>query len=176
MDSIFFDNWNSVIRTLILTPLGYIAMIMMLRVSGKRTLAKMNAFDFIGTVALGSALATVALNKNVTLTDGVIAIALLILVQFCLTWLSVRYSGVKDLITSRPSLLLYKGEMQKKVMKKERLTEKEIFAAAREQGISNIKNIDAIVLETTGAITIIKNLDSGNPQTLNDVVKQPEKL
>ncbi len=70
LNNIFFQNWQSISRTLISTALAYIAMIIMLRISGKRTLAKMNAFDFIVTIALGSSLATVALSKDVALADG----------------------------------------------------------------------------------------------------------
>lgn len=64
MENIWFENWTSLIRTICLTTLGYAAMVLILRISGKRTLSKMNAFDFIVTIALGSCLATVALNKN----------------------------------------------------------------------------------------------------------------
>ncbi|MBD0377567.1 MAG: DUF421 domain-containing protein, partial [Flavisolibacter sp.] len=72
MKNIFFDSWESIIRTIIITVLAYALLIFLLRTSGKRTLSKMNAFDFIVTVALGSTLATVMLNKNVALIDGVL--------------------------------------------------------------------------------------------------------
>ena len=78
MDQIFFNNWQSLGRTFIITILGYILMIFFLRISGKRTLSKMNAFDFIVTIALGSSLATVALNKNVPLAEGALVFFLLI--------------------------------------------------------------------------------------------------
>ncbi|MDQ3844263.1 MAG: DUF421 domain-containing protein, partial [Bacteroidota bacterium] len=71
MKNIFFDSWESIIRTIVITVLAYALLIFLLRTSGKRTLSKMNAFDFIVTVALGSTLATVMLNKNVALIDGV---------------------------------------------------------------------------------------------------------
>ncbi len=70
MENYFFDNWESIARTLTITISAYLILIFFLRVSGKRTLSKMNAFDFIITIALGSCLATVALNKEVALADG----------------------------------------------------------------------------------------------------------
>lgn len=73
MKNIFFDSWESIFRTVVITILAYVLLILLLRVSGKRTLSKMNAFDFIVTIALGSTLATVMLNKNVALIDGVLA-------------------------------------------------------------------------------------------------------
>ena len=82
MEKIFFDGWDNIVRVSVLTVLGYISMIFLLRISGKRTLSKMNAFDMVITFALGSALATVSLSKKVTLSEGVLAISLLIFMQF----------------------------------------------------------------------------------------------
>lgn len=61
--------------------LAYVALVVLLRVSGKRTLSKMNAFDLVVTVALGSTLATVLMAKDVALAEGVFAFALLIGLQ-----------------------------------------------------------------------------------------------
>lgn len=156
MENVFFDNWESIIRTACLTILGYISMVIFLRISGKRTLSKMNAFDFVITIALGSCLATLSLNKNVSLADGILAFFLLIFLQFVLTWLSVRISAVKHMITSRPALIFYKGEFLYEVMKKERISMEEIYNAGRLKGLSSLDDIEIIVLETTGDISIIE--------------------
>jgi uncharacterized membrane protein YcaP (DUF421 family) len=58
MEKIFFNVWESIVRTLVIGVLAYAILILQLRISGKRTLSKMNAFDFIVTIALGSTLAT----------------------------------------------------------------------------------------------------------------------
>jgi uncharacterized membrane protein YcaP (DUF421 family) len=168
MENIFFDSWQSLARSFFVTVLAYAGMILFLRVSGKRTLTKMNAFDFIVTVALGSALANVALNKDVALADGLLVFALLIFLQFFITWLSVRIRAVKKLITSQPVLLLYKGELLNNTREKERITIEEIYVAARKRGISELREIDAIVLETTGDITIIPGINR-DAQTLDDI-------
>lgn len=168
MEYMFFENWQSIIRTLVITILAYFSLIIMLRISGKRTLSKMNAFDFIITVALGSTLAAVSLNKDIALAEGVLALFLLVFLQYVITWITVRYEKVKGIITSNPSLLVYKGEMIRDNMKKERITSEEIIAEAREKGFSSIKNIDAIVLETTGEISIIASLQD-NYDTLEHV-------
>lgn len=170
MDKIFFDSWESVIRTFLITIMAYVGMVVLLRAYGKRSLSKMNAFDFIVTVALGSSLATVALNKNVALVDGLLAFFLLLFLQYIITWLSVRVKMVKKLVTSQPSLLLYKGELFEQAMKKERITIEEIHSVARENGFQNLESIDAIILETTGDIVIIPRIDSAETtSTLEDV-------
>lgn len=71
--------------------LAYSAMILCLRLSGKRTLTKLNAFDLVITLALGSTLSTVLLDKSISLGEGIVAFGLLILLQYVLTWSSVRW-------------------------------------------------------------------------------------
>ena len=71
----WFHSWESIGRTVISGVVTYGALIMFLRVSGKRTLAKLNAFDLVVTVALGSTLSTVLLSKEVPLSEGLLAIA-----------------------------------------------------------------------------------------------------
>ena len=169
MNKIFFDNWESIIRILITTIIAYIALIAILRISGKRTLSKMNAFDFVVTIALGSSFATIILSKDVALADGILVFSLLVFLQYCITWLSVRYKPVKKFITSGPALLLYKGELLNHVMKNERITLEEIYVAVRKHGISSLEKIDAIILETAGEITVIPKIDNTKTDALENV-------
>lgn len=175
MNKLFFDSWESIVRTLVITILAYFCLIFLLRVSGKRTLSKMNAFDFVVTVALGSTLATVLLNKSVSLADGVLAFFLLIALQYLITWLSVRYKGVSQLVKATPTLLVYKGELLHAAMKKERVNEDEIHAIIREKGLSSMQEADAIVLETDGSLTVVKSIASLQTPTMQ-VVQKPGNL
>ena len=169
MEPIFFESWASLGRTFIITILAYFGMIILLRTSGKRTLSKMNAFDFVITIGLGSSLATVALNKNVPLADGILVFLLLIYLQFSITWLSVRKKSVKNVVTNQPTLLLYKGEFVEDILKRERITLEEIYLVARRKGFQDLKKIDAIVLETTGDITVLPKLESTDVEVMKTV-------
>lgn len=173
MEKIFFDSWESIARIAINTTLAYAAIVLILRISGKRTLSKMNAFDFIVTVALGSSLATVALSKDITLLDGVLAFVLFVSLQYALTWLSVRVKAVKKIITSEPVLLLYRGEMLREVMKKQRITEQEINMAVRESGETDLREIHSIVLETTGTMSVIAKSETGLADAMENVENYP---
>lgn len=70
MEPMLFSGWENLLRTLVVGVLAYVSLVVFLRISGKRTLSKMNAFDLIVTVALGSTLATVLLSKDVALAEG----------------------------------------------------------------------------------------------------------
>ncbi len=171
MDNLFFNDWESLTRVFIQTLLAYLCVIVFLRITGKRTLSKMNAFDFVITIALGSTLATMAVNKNVAIIEGALAIFLLIGMQYLLTWLSVRQRVVKNLITSQPTMLLYRGEILDHAVKKERVTLEELNMAARICGAATLRKIDIIILETTGKITVIPRFQSADKDTLEDVIK-----
>ena len=87
---VFFESWSSLGQTALAGVLAYAALIVFLRVSGKRTLAKLNAFDFIVTVAIGSTPASVLTSKRLPLAEGALALALLVAVPLAVAWLTVH--------------------------------------------------------------------------------------
>lgn len=165
----FFDNWMGVVRTVLVGTLAYISLLLLVRVSGKRTLSKMNAFDLIVTVALGSTLATILLSKDTPLVEGVLALGLLIFLQFSITWLSVRSKTVSRLVKAEPRLLFHKGEFLQESMKEERVGQGELLQAMRSQGIGRLDQVEAVVLETDGTFSIVEQVESGTPTVLSNV-------
>ncbi len=172
----FFDSWDGLLRVVVVTVLAYAGLVLLLRVSGKRTLSKMNSFDLVVTVALGSTLATVLLSKSVALAEGLLALALLIFLQFAITWSSARSSTVQRLVKDDPRLLFYEGRFLRDAMRSERVTEEEIESAMRQQGIANLDEVGAAVLETDGSVTIIPTADLGSASTLTNVAgRRPDE-
>jgi uncharacterized membrane protein YcaP (DUF421 family) len=132
-----FDSWYGLLRILVVGPLAYFALVLLLRVSGKRTLAKLNAFDLIATVALGSTLATVLLSKSVPLIEGIAGLVVLALLQYAVAWLSVRSDWISDLVKSEPTLLLHDGTFLPRALRSQRVTRGEVRAALRASGIAS---------------------------------------
>jgi uncharacterized membrane protein YcaP (DUF421 family) len=165
----FFNNWIGLIRIIVVGTCAYAALILLLRVSGKRTLSKMNAFDFVVTVALGSTLATVLLSKDTPLAEGVLALALLIFLQFVITWLSVRSKIVSKVVKSEPKLLFHRGEFLWRAMKAERVNEGEILQAMRSQGVTEPEQVEAVVLETDGSFSILHKTNEARAAVLSNV-------
>lgn len=166
---VVFDGWAGIGRTVVAGVLGYLALVVLLRVSGKRTLSKMNAFDLVVTVALGSTLATIVLSNDVALAEGVAAYTVLIAMQFGIAWLSVRVEFISRLVKSKPRLLVYQGLLLPAAMRRERVVEAEVLAALRQQGVASVADAAAVVLETDGSFTVLSG--SGVPPltTLHDV-------
>jgi uncharacterized membrane protein YcaP (DUF421 family) len=165
----FFEGWAGLLRVVVVGTLAYVALVLLLRVTGKRTLSKMNAFDLVVTVALGSTLATVLLSEDVALAEGVLAFALLILLQFAITWLSVRSAKVQAFIKAEPRLLLHHGRLLPGALRRERLTEDEIRAAIRSQGIASLDEVAAVVLETDGSVSVLRHVAESGASALANV-------
>lgn len=169
MGHIFFDNWEALFRTGLISVLAYLSLVMLLRFSGKRTLSKMNAFDLVVTVALGSTLATILLNKDVTLAQGVLALALLIGMQFLVTWSSLRVRWIRRLATGEPTLLYYQGTLLPAALWLTRVTEEEVHAAIRSAGVATLDQVKAVGLETDGSFSVVRNGGGPGESSLTEV-------
>lgn len=169
----FFDSWSDIYRVVLVGALAYIALVALLRNFGKRTLAKMNAFDYIVTVAFGSILASTILNADTTLAEGVMAFAVLSLLQYILAWLSVRSKTVQQLVKSEPTLLLFKGELLHEALVEQRVAAEEVRAAVRQQGIAQMEDLEAVILETNGELSVISGSAQRADSVASDVSEYP---
>ncbi len=151
-----FDTWSGLLRIVVVSTAAYAALVPILRVSGKRTLAKLNAFDLVVTVALGSTLATVLLSKSVALAEGLLAFVLLVGLQYAVAWLSVRSPRFGALVKSEPSLLLHRGRFLEGAMRRQRVTQEEVVSALRSSGLARPGDAAAVVLETDGSLSVVR--------------------
>ena len=165
-----FDNWNALGRVLLVATSAYVVVVLLLRLSGKRTLAKWNAFDFIVTVALGSTLATVIVSKQVALAEGVAALGVLIALQFSISWMSTRFDFARRVTKSEPAYLYRDGAFVAKHLRAERVTRSEVLAAIRGAGFASLQDVSAVVLETDGSVSVIGAACSQDRSALADVV------
>ncbi|GAB4452137.1 MAG: DUF421 domain-containing protein [Armatimonadaceae bacterium] len=161
----YFATWEEIGRVILISTCAYLGLVFLLRISGKRTLSKMNAFDLVVTVALGSTLATTLLSKDVAMIEGLVAFAMLIGLQFVITYFSVRSDTVIKLIKAEPTLLYHRGQFLPGAMKHQRVLEVEVRASVRSQGIAAMEQVEAVVLETDGSMTVIKRSDDDTEAT-----------
>jgi uncharacterized membrane protein YcaP (DUF421 family) len=171
--SFLYDGPEGPLRTLIVGILAYGALVVTLRVSGKRTLSKMNAFDLVVTVALGPTLATILLSRDVPLADGVVAFLVLVALQFAITAGSKRVKAVARLAKSEPRALLYRGGILPDALRAERVLEAELQAALRQAGHTEYSSVDLVVLETDGSLSVVATVaDESSPAVAS--VRMPQ--
>lgn len=153
----FFLDWSELGRTVLIGASAYLLLILLLRISGKRTLTKLNAFDLVVTVALGSTLASTIMSKSTALAEGATAFLVLVLLQLAITWLSVRSKKISNLVKAEPRLLLLNGQFLDEALLDERVTRAEVRSVARSSGAASMNQIHAVVLETDGSMSVMKS-------------------
>ncbi|MEH6717392.1 MAG: YetF domain-containing protein [Aurantimonas endophytica] len=165
----FFDSWYDLWRIIVVGILAYAGLVFLLRVTGKRTLSKMNAFDLVVTVALGSTLATVLLSSDVSLAEGLLAFVLLCGLQYAVATASVHSERFQSIIKAKPSLLFHNGRFIGPMLREERVTEEEILAAVRSQGHVDLDKVLAVVLETDGSFSVLTGASPSGSSALRTV-------
>jgi uncharacterized membrane protein YcaP (DUF421 family) len=149
-----FQNWQGIVRTLLVGVLAYVVLVAFLRISGKRTLAKLNAFDLVVTVALGSTLSAILLQESIALAEGAAALALLIAMQFAVAFLSVRWTAFAKVVRSEPTLLIRQGAFCDQALRAERVTRDEALGAVRAAGGRDVEDADFVILESDGTMSV----------------------
>ena len=167
----WFDKWTDIATIALTTLVIYLALIAILQIAGKRSIAKLNIFDLVVTVALGSILASVMLTKSLSIADGLAAFISLALLQWLVAFLSVRFGWFKQIIRSDARLVLKDGQFLREEMKTERITQGEIEAAIRKEGHGRIEDIAAVVLETDGSLSVITGPPASQYSALKPLLK-----
>ncbi|HET7614111.1 MAG TPA: YetF domain-containing protein [Gemmatimonadaceae bacterium] len=170
----FFDSWYYIGRAAALSALGFVAMVVMLRGSGKRTLSKLNVFDFVFVVACGSVLAATIISKDTTLAEGIVSLGVLVSIQVVLAKIAAYSPAAERIINGEPTLLFSNGRFIDYALKRERVTREEVRAAIREEGITNVEDVTAVVLENDGTLTVAWDSHRAGRSALVDA-KLPKK-
>jgi len=105
--------------------------------------------------ALGSTLATILLSRDVALAEGLTAFTLLVVLQFIVTWVSVRLPRFENWVKGEPRLLFHNGSFLNDAMRRERITREEMLAAMRLAGHDGPAGVASVVLETDGSMSVV---------------------
>ena len=176
-DPIFFRGWQPIVRLLIVGVVMYVALVVFLRISGSRTLSTMSAFDFIVTVAIGSVFGRALTARRIRLAEAVAAFALLIVLQYVVTRLKVRWPFLGRVVTNPPVLLYFRGEFLRDAMRRERVTESELVTAARKNDFSSLQEVEAVVLESSGEFSVLESVgdETAFGENLNEDLELHER-
>ena len=172
MDLGVWDGWGPIVRTAIAGPLGYLGVIVMLRTTGKRALSKLNMFDFVITVAMGTMLGAFFIG-SVELIHGVFAFAVLLAVQLATTLAASRSDRAAGVLMAEPTLLFHQGRFMRRAMQRERVTEGSLRGQARDSSLGSLDLVAAMVLETDGTVSVIPKDQAGDLAIVPDPPPDP---
>lgn len=153
-------SWTAIIMVLVSAIGIYIAVIFFTRISGLRSFSKMSSFDFAMTVAVGSIIATAVLTKDPPLLQSVIALGALYALQIGIAKLRGISPFIDNLVDNQPILLMKGPQILDKNLKATKVTHDDLRAKLREANVTDYSQIKAVVLETTGDISVLHTVDS----------------
>jgi uncharacterized membrane protein YcaP (DUF421 family) len=162
-----FSGWAPLVRILFVGTFAYVFLLVTLRVSGPRTLGRTNMFDFIISVGVGSAFGRILTAKDVALAEACTAFALLAFLQYLVSFLRVRSKRFADLVNASPSLVYFDGRYLAKAMSLSRLTEADIQEAVRTKGLGSMSDVEAVVLEAGGELSVIQKAPNSREMPLS---------
>ena len=139
------------IRSIIL----YVAVLISLRVMGKGEIAEMNCFDLVITLLIAEVASTPMENNDIPMLYGVAALTGLIFMQTLISLLGLKFRSVGRIVSGKPSILIDKGKIDYKMLKKEKITINELLEQLRIQGYFNIKYVQYAILETDGNLSFV---------------------
>lgn len=143
---------NPVVRGIII----YLFLLLIFRISGKRTLSQTTTFEFVLLLVIGEATQQALLGDDFSITNALLLITALMGINQLLSWLKERSPLFEDVVESVPLILVDNGTLFKDRMKKVRIDEKDILEAARtNHGLARMEQIRYAVLERNGIISII---------------------
>jgi uncharacterized membrane protein YcaP (DUF421 family) len=138
-----------VIRSLVIFVFLWLA----IRVSGKREVAQLSAFDMILLVTVGDLVSQGVVQEDYSLTAAVIAVSTFSMASFALAWAGFRFPSARPVLAGAPRIVVRDGEPLLDVLSSERITVADLHEASREQGIRSLRDIELCVLETDGTFS-----------------------
>lgn len=143
---------ESVIRA----ALVYLFLLLLLRLTGKRTLAQITSFDFVLLLIISEATQQALIGEDNSMTNAAIVVSTLIGLNIVMSLLKQRYNWVDRLLDDLPLLIVAEGKPLRDIMDKARVDENDVLDAAREtQGLERMDQIRHAILERNGKISII---------------------
>lgn len=168
---LFFESWFELFRVAVTAVIAYVLCIALVSLFGKRSAAKMNIFDWMVTVAMGSILGSAVLLKDVVILEVALALFMLLLLQYLFTLWSVKSTTFKHFMNKSPTLLFYDGKFIRRNLVKERVTDDEVRTCIRAHGFTSEEAVLAVVLEPSGEVSVLPAHTSPyHPPSLEDRV------
>lgn len=132
----------------------FLAMIM-IRILGKRALGELGPFDFVVMTGVGDTVISVALNKSMPLTDGIIVLATLAFLEYAVGFLSLKSGRLSNIITGKPVVLIENGKIIRRNLAREKFNVDDLLQELRKKGIRRIDEVERGILEACGGFSVI---------------------
>lgn len=140
----------------------YIIVLIVMRLMGKREIGQLQPFELAISIMIAD-LASIPMTEiGIPISNGIIPILGLLVMHLLISFINMKSNKAREIICGKPSILIYRGKIDEKVLKKERFTINELEERLRGNNIVNLGDVEYAILETNGQVTVIQKPDKRN--------------
>ena len=151
----------------------YIVVLAVMRLMGKREIGQLQPFELAISIMIADLAATPMTESGIPITNGIMPILGLLVMHLIISMINIKSTAAREIICGKPSLLIYRGRIDQKTLKKERFTINELEERLRDNNIFNIGDVEYAILETSGQVTVIPK-PGKKTATLEDLNIEPK--
>jgi len=152
MHEILTGNYARIIGS---TLAVYLFIVIAIRLFGKKELAQLSVVDLVFILLISNAVQNAMVGPDATLSGGLLAATTLFVVNYLLKYLQYRFPQFGKIVQGDATMLIYQGKMIESHMKKVRISDAELMEAVREHGVESVKEVDLVIMEVDGSISVL---------------------
>ena len=143
------------LRSIVLYIIVLIVMILM----GKREIGQLQPFELAIAIMIADLAAVPMAETGIPISNGIIPILGLLVMHLIISFLNLKSMKIREILCGKPAILIYRGKIDEKVLKKERFTLNELQERLRSSNVVNLGDVEYAILETSGQVTVIQKPD-----------------
>lgn len=151
----------------------YIIVLIVMRLMGKREIGQLQPFELAISIMIADLAATPMTESGIPITNGIMPILGLLVMHLIISMINIKSRKAREIICGKPSLLIFRGKIDQRVLKRERFTINELEERLRDNNIFNIGDVEYAILETSGQVTVIPKPNK-RPTTPEDFNIEPK--
>lgn len=147
------------LTTFIRTVILYILVLVIMRMMGKREIGQLQPFELAIAIMIADLASIPMANIGIPIFSGIIPILALLMMHLIISNINLKSINMRKIICGKPTILIYRGKIDEKALKKEKFTINELQERLRGNNVFNISDVEYAILETSGQITVIQKPD-----------------
>lgn len=147
--------------TVVRAAIVFLLLGLVVRLSGKREIAQLSAFDLILLVTMGDLIGQTVLQEDYSLTAGALAVSTFGVLTIGMAWTMYHVPRSRPVLAGTPKVIVRDGQVDREVMRDELIRIEDLHEAAREKGIRNLEDVELAVVETDGSFSFFKHQPDG---------------
>ena len=169
----FIKQGERMLITFIRTVFLYIIVLIVMRLMGKREIGQLQPFELAISIMIADLASTPMADAGIPITNGIIPILALLVMHLIISVVNIKSIKARQILCGKPAILIYRGRIDEKTLRKERFTVNELEERLRGNNVVNISDVEYAILETSGQVTVIQKPDKKNV-TIGDLGLKPE--